>query len=120
MSVTTEWLIDRPSPQSNPVGYVVLRFRIYEDPETGLYQGECLDLDAASFGESVEEALDATMEATALYLETIDDLGERDRIFKERGIEIVTKEPSDDTTLEVVSHPSEIISVQRLAVVVAA
>jgi predicted RNase H-like HicB family nuclease len=54
----------------------ILNFRIHQD-EDGFFVGECEDLGVSSFGVTLTEAMDATMEAAEAYLEAIDDLGEQ-------------------------------------------
>jgi predicted RNase H-like HicB family nuclease len=67
-------------------GQLELHFVIHE--EDGHYTAQCLELGVASFGESIEEALDTVVDATKLYLETLKAEGELQRRFKEHGIEV--------------------------------
>lgn len=94
------------------MGYVVLTIRIHREDDA--YVGLCEELDVSSFGDSVDEALAATLEATALYLETLDDEGERDAVFAERGITMLRTEPADTVELSLITHPGEVVSTQRL------
>lgn len=68
------------------VGHVALAFRVF--PEEGHFVAECLDLAVSSFGDSPQEALDAGVDATMLYLRTVTELGEVGRIFAERDIKV--------------------------------
>ena len=46
----------------------------------------CPELDVASYGDTVDEALARLIDMVSLYLETIEQDGERDRILRERNI----------------------------------
>jgi predicted RNase H-like HicB family nuclease len=89
--VSVTWTADRPSQDADTLGYVVLTFKVY--PEDDVFVGECVELDVSNFGDTLEEALKATLNATELYLETLDEIGERERLFKERDIEFSSSEP---------------------------
>lgn len=110
---TSEWSFDRPTADARMRGYVVLTFRIREDD--GYFVGECTELDVSSFGTTVDEALRATGEAVCAYLDGLDDVDERERVFAERGITMYQTEPADDVDIKVLAHPGEIISAQRIA-----
>lgn len=73
-------------------GYVSLTFRIY--PEDGQFVSECLELDTASCGDSVEEALENIREATGQYLNAIEANGERERVFRKKNIPIYPVPPT--------------------------
>lgn len=73
--------------------HILLTFRFTEDPETNTYVGVCDELDISSFGDTVAEAMDNVLDATLLYLDTIEELGERRRVFDERGIQVHRGEP---------------------------
>jgi hypothetical protein len=73
------------------VGFIALTLRVTEERKRFL--SRCLELETASFGESFEEALANIKEATLEYLNTIERLGERRRIFEERGITIRKTRP---------------------------
>lgn len=52
--------------------------------ENDQYVAICPEFDVSSFGDTVEEANENSKEATLLYLEGIDELKVRDRIFKKK------------------------------------
>jgi len=54
--------------------------------EDDQYLSLCPELDLASYGDTVEDALSHLKDAVLLYLDTIEQDGERERIFRERGI----------------------------------
>ena len=45
-----------------------------------------LELEVASQGDSQKEALEEAMDAACAYLNTLEELGERERVFAERSI----------------------------------
>ena len=49
---------------------------------------QCPELGIASCGDSIEEAFANIREAIALHLNVLEELGDRERVFRERGIEI--------------------------------
>jgi predicted RNase H-like HicB family nuclease len=65
--------------------------------EEGEFVSTCPELGIASQGATVEEAFANLKDATLTYLRTIEDLGERDRIFKERRIKIWAGNPDVGT-----------------------
>ncbi len=116
LEVHRQWLFERPKPGTKVDGNVLLRFRIQPDHETGLYEGECVELGVPSFGETVDAALVSTMEATALYLEALDESGERERVFAEKNIVMFPGEPPEELEVTVMAHPGEVVTPQRLSV----
>lgn len=72
-------------------GYITLTLSIEE--EDGGYVSRCPELGVASCGDTLDEALHNIEEATLLYLDTIEEMGERERIFRERGIHIMPGGP---------------------------
>ncbi len=66
--------------------YIDLTFVISE--EDGQYAAYCLELGTASCGDTLDEAVKNINDAVALDLNTLEDTGERARLFRERGIKI--------------------------------
>ena len=50
------------------------------------YSAYCPELDICSQGETIEKANNNLKEAVILYLETLEELGTKEKIFKERKI----------------------------------
>lgn len=84
----------RAAASDDVVGYVVLTFRIYQEGDQ--YVSECAELRTASCGDSIEEAVANIKEATLLYLNAIEESGERERIFRRRNIHIYLGHPHDE------------------------
>lgn len=58
----------------------------------------CPELGTSSCGDTVQEALDNLREAIEVHLNGLEEVGERERIFEERGIRVVSV--SSDSPLE--------------------
>jgi predicted RNase H-like HicB family nuclease len=56
------------------------------EPEGDRFVATCPELDISSFGDSVEDAAAHLENAVLLYLEVVEEDGERERIFRERGL----------------------------------
>lgn len=69
---------------TNP--YVVLTGTV--EPEEDQFVSFCPELGVASCGETVEEALDNLGDALEVHLNALEELGEVDRVFSERNIEV--------------------------------
>lgn len=71
--------------------YIAVTFRILQ--ENSHYVSICPELETSSCGDTIDEALKNIRDATLLYLNTIEEQGERERIFKERGIKLYPVTP---------------------------
>ena len=70
------------------VGYIAVEIVVTK--EGNQYSSWCPELDIASCGNSPEEAVKNLGDALELYLDTLEQEGERKQIFKERGLRIVS------------------------------
>jgi len=59
----------------------------------------CEELGTATFGRSLPEAEKGLDEAVWLHLNTLEDVGERDRFFEEHDIQFHATKPKKDITL---------------------
>jgi len=71
--------------------FIIVTCNITKDDST--YVAVCPELDVASQGKTVEEANNNVKDAIFLYLNTIEELGTRKAIFKERKIKTYTAIP---------------------------
>ncbi len=65
---------------------IVLTEVVY--PEDDLFVSHCPELDIASCGATAQEAYEKIQEAITLYLNTLEEMGLREQVFAECGIEI--------------------------------
>ncbi len=72
-------------------------------PEGEYQVSKCLELDKASFGSAIEEALADLMDATQVYLDTPKDLGECRHTLKDKEVRVCSHERAElgDTKGEV-------------------
>jgi len=71
--------------------YIIVSFAI--EREGDYYVAKCIELETSSFGCTKEEAIKNLSDATALYLNTLEDLGERQQVLEQKGIPVYQDEP---------------------------
>lgn len=69
------------------VGYIAVDIVVTR--EDNQYSSWCPNLDIASCGDSADEAVKNLSDALEIYLNTLEEEEERERVFEERGIRIV-------------------------------
>ena len=79
------------SPKDKSTHFVVLTC-IY-DREGKWVTAECQELGTTAFGRNLDEAEERLREAILLHLNTLENVGERARFFKEHKIKIYTQYP---------------------------
>lgn len=72
-------------------GYIVLTFEFKK--EGNKWTGYCDELGTATFGPSLLEARKRLEEAVSLHLNTLEDVGERERFLKENNIHFYRRKP---------------------------
>lgn len=78
-------------------GYVILTFRFHK--ENRRWAASCEELGTATFAFSLSEAEKRLEEAVGLHLNTLEDVGERDRFFKEHNIKFYHMKPRNTVTI---------------------
>jgi len=73
-------------------GYIVLTLEVFREAKA--FVSRCRELETASCGDTFDEALSNIEDATIEYLSAIERLGERGRIFKEKGIAVQKTRPA--------------------------
>lgn len=73
------------------LGYITLTLEAY--PEGKSYVSRCKELGVTSCGPSALSAIDSLTDAVTTYLEAIERLGERERIFAAKGIVVRHTKP---------------------------
>lgn len=81
------------------IGYIALTLEAYREGKS--FVSRCRELDVASCGDTADEAMEAVREATTDYLNAIEVLGERHRIFAEKGIVVHKSRPRVSAGVEV-------------------
>lgn len=79
------------APPNSPTHFVVLTC-IFKREDKWV-TGECQELGTTAFGRNLNEAEKRIREAILLHLNTLEDVGERARFFKEHKIKIYTQYP---------------------------
>ena len=74
-------------------GYIVLTYRFEKLPKR--WTANCEELGTATFGRSLPEAERKLDEAVWLHLSALEEVGERERFFKENGIKLYHAKPKD-------------------------
>ncbi len=72
--------------------FVILTFVAQREGE--YFVSECLELGTSSFGMSEDEALENLEDATAVYLSTLEDLGEAHQVLEQKGVPVYSYEPA--------------------------
>ncbi|MCK4263729.1 MAG: hypothetical protein KAX27_02190 [Candidatus Aminicenantes bacterium] len=72
-------------------GYIVVTFKFRK--EGNRWTAFCEELGTATFGRSIPEAHKKLKEAVILHLSTLEDVGERERFFKEHNITFHSHKP---------------------------
>jgi predicted RNase H-like HicB family nuclease len=87
--------------------------RLEAEREDDLYVALCPELDVSSYGDTVEDAVAHLKDAIILYLNTIEQDGERERIFRERGIKVEDRLEAD---YRATLHPDVFATVGRFPI----
>ena len=73
-------------------GYIALTLTVAKEGKH--FVSRCPELGTASCGDTFDEALQNIQEATVEYLNTIERLGERPRVFREKGVAVRKTRPT--------------------------
>ena len=66
--------------------YIILTIAV--EREGDYYVSSCMELGTASFGISEKEAIQNVLDATSLYLNTLEDLGECSAVLETKGVTV--------------------------------
>lgn len=72
-------------------GYIIVTFEFRKEGRK--WTAHCKELGTATFGRSIPEAQERLKEAVLLHLNTLEDVGERERFFKENNIHFYSHRP---------------------------
>ncbi len=91
--------------------YIVVTFEVQREGE--MFAARCVELNAASCGQTLDEARANVLDATTCWLETCVELGECERFFRQRGVQVYDAPPA---LPEVACAPGECRWAQALPV----
>ena len=95
--------------------YVLLTLCIAE--EDGQFAAHCRELGTASCGATLDEARVNILDAVELHLDTLEELGDRARTFRERGIRIRTyKKPKREAPVKITVPVGTWVSKEKVPV----
>jgi len=77
-------------------GYVVLTLEFHKEGKK--WAAYCKELGTATFGYTLNDAEDELKEAISLHLDTLEDVGERDKFFKKHNIKYHSHKPTANVT----------------------
>lgn len=72
-------------------GYIIVTFKFRKEGKK--WTAYCEELGTATFGNTLEEAKENIHEAVLLHLNTLEDVGERERFFHEHNIALYPNRP---------------------------
>jgi predicted RNase H-like HicB family nuclease len=72
--------------------YIILTFMVQK--EGAYWVSECQELSTSSFGSDEDDALDNLLDATEVYLNTLEELGEAHRVLEEKGVQVFPYKPA--------------------------
>jgi hypothetical protein len=74
-----------------PIGYIRVTFMFREHKDR--WTGKCLELGTATFGDSLEDVKEKLEEAVLCHVNTLEDVGERERFFRKHKIRFYSHRP---------------------------
>jgi len=77
----------------------------FEQEQDGRWTAECKELGTATFGDTLEEANQSVREAIVLHLNGLEEVGERERFFKENNITVYPDPVGDEFRIEAPNDP---------------
>ena len=79
-------------------GHIRLHFRTFR--EDGQWVGRCLELGISTCAGTRAEAHAGIIEATTLFLETLEDEGELGRVLSQHGLQVIGEDPPTEEEWE--------------------
>ena len=77
-----------------PDAYIIVTFLFYK--EGNRWVGQCKELGTSTFGRSIQEALEKLYEAVGLHLNTLEQVGECERFFRDHNITLHPHKPQEE------------------------
>ncbi len=76
-------------------GFVILTLAFHR--EGRMWVGNCLELSTSTYARTLEQTQRQLIEMVECHLNTLEEVGERDRFFREHGIEFHTEKTPPTT-----------------------
>ena len=73
--------------------FITLTFVAYQEGE--YFVSECRELGTSSFASNVDDSFTNLLDATKVYLNTLEDLGESHRVLEQKGVRVYEYEPAN-------------------------
>jgi predicted RNase H-like HicB family nuclease len=90
-------------------GYILVTFKFYKEGKK--WVALCEELGTSTFGSNLIEAKDRLIEAVLCHLNTLEDVGERERFFRKNRIKFSIQKPQRKE-IEILAPLSDDIFVQ--------
>ena len=65
--------------------------------EGDVWTAECKELGTASFGDTLEEAIESIKDMVKLHLDALEDVGERERFLRENHVTVYDGKPKESS-----------------------
>ncbi|HEX5914471.1 MAG TPA: hypothetical protein VFY54_15215 [Rubrobacter sp.] len=95
-------------------GSVVLTFKAHREGD--VYVSECVELGTSSFDETFEGAIEAAVEATMIYLESLIEEGQLEAVLQQHDVKLLASGQADDQEIPVTAHAGEMVSPRILKI----
>lgn len=82
------FLFDRVRRRRKPSPAFVVGLTLTVEEDGNQYASFCKELGTTSCGETAQEAMTSIREAVIVHLNALEECGERERVFREAGIEM--------------------------------
>ncbi len=95
--------------------FILVTHRIIR--ENKIFYATCPELEVSSQGHTIEKADKNLMEAVLCYLDTIEELGIREEVFRQKNIVLYkSKENAEDTKIDTAIVPGEFITANSIPI----
>src|SRR5579884_559095 len=98
---------------TGPCGTIVVTYRVPQEGDQ--YVAECPEFEVSSCGDTIDDAFNMIGDAVQLYLNTLEDEGQRERVFVEREIAVFETE-SPPAQLSIAAGLDEYVKRQAIPV----
>jgi len=99
-------------------GYIIVTLQFWREGDQ--WVGLCSELGTSVCGDTIEETEAALKEAIPLHLNTLEDVGERERFFKKHRIQFYRRRPSQHHTKADLPLDREVLTQKQILPVMVA